>query len=100
MSVTANVDRDDGVVDIAVSGRFDFSLQKDFRASYRDCAPGLKYRVDLAAVEYLDSAALGMLLLLRQHAGGQADSVVLCQPSEPVHKILQVANFDRIFSIE
>jgi anti-anti-sigma factor len=100
MSVVSSISRDDGVVDIAISGRFDFSLQKDFRDAYRDFAPGLRYRVDLAEVEYLDSAALGMLLLLRQHAGGKEDSVVLCRPSEPVDKILRVANFDRIFSIE
>lgn len=99
MSITSRVSESERVVEIAVKGRFDFGLQKEFRDAYRDCAPDMKYRVRLKDVEYLDSAALGMLLLLRQHAGDAKDSVVLCEPSEAVRKILTVANFDRIFSI-
>lgn len=87
-------------MEITVSGRFDFSLQKDFRAAYRDCPPDLSYRVNLSQVDYLDSAALGMLLLLRQHAGEGKNNVTLCTPSGAVDKILRVANFDRIFQIE
>lgn len=99
MSVTSRVSEAEGVVEIVVQGRFDFGLQKEFRDAYRERPANMKYRVSLKDVDYLDSAALGMLLLLRQHAGDQQDSVVLCQPSEPVRKILTVANFDRIFSI-
>ena len=100
MGVTSRVSEQEGVVDIDVSGRFDFSLQKDFRAAYRDCPPGLKYRVNLGNVDYLDSAALGMLLLLRQYAGDGMDGVSLCHAPEVVSKILKVASFDRIFRIE
>lgn len=99
MSVSAKVSEAGRVVEIDISGRFDFSLQKAFRAAYRDCPPDMRYQVNLARVEYLDSAALGMLLLLRQHAGDTRDSVTLCQPGEAVEKILKVANFDRIFEI-
>lgn len=99
MSVSAKLSESDGLVEIDIRGRFDFALQKDFRAAYRDMPPNVKYKVNLTAAEYLDSAALGMLLLLRQHAGDSRDSVTLCQPQEAVDKILRVANFDRIFTI-
>lgn len=99
MSVSSRLSDDGQTVEIEVIGRFDFSLQKEFRAAYRDFPSQLNYRVDLSQVEYLDSAALGMLLLLRQHAGDVRDQVVLCQPREAVEKILGVANFERIFDI-
>lgn len=100
MAVVSHISEDDGKVEIRVVGRFDFSQQKAFRDAYRNCAPGLIYQVDLSAVDYLDSAALGMLLLLRQHAGDNQGDVVLCHPSEAVEKILRVANFHRIFDID
>ena len=100
MTVSSRVSEEQGVVEIEVSGRFDFSLQKHFRDAYRDCSPDMNYRVDLSKVDYLDSAALGMLLLLRQHAGDGKSSVTLCRPGAAVEKILKIANFDRIFDID
>ncbi len=50
--------------------------------------------------EYMDSSALGMLLLLRERAGGdnaQID-IVNCNPGP--EKILKAANFNRLFNIE
>ncbi len=100
MSVTACVSAAGEVVEIQIVGRFDFSLQKAFRATYRDCPPGMVYRVDLSGVDYLDSAALGMLLLLRQHAGEVKQDVVLVQPTPSVAKILRIANFHQIFDVD
>jgi anti-anti-sigma factor len=100
MTVSSRVTEEQDVVEIEVSGRFDFSLQKGFRDAYREYPAGMSYRVDLSRVDYLDSAALGMLLLLRQHAGDGKSSVTLCRPSQAVDKILKVANFHRIFDID
>lgn len=100
MSVSTRVVDHEGMVEIDIQGRFDFSVQKDFRAAYRDCPPSMNYRVNLAEVEYMDSAALGMLLLLRQHAGDTRECVTLLRPQEAVNKVLRVANFDRIFQID
>lgn len=85
---------------IKVSGRFDFSQQKAFRDAYKAVEPGRIFRVDLSGTEYMDSAALGMLLLLKQHTGDTPGGVVLVKPSDEVQKILSVANFDKIFTIE
>lgn len=94
MTVSVNADR----VTIAVSGRFVFELYDDFRASYAETAGvGVAYRVDLADTEYLDSSALGMLLLLREHAGGVASDVEIIQASAEVRRILDVANFGKLF---
>jgi anti-anti-sigma factor len=94
MTVSANGDR----VTIAVTGRFVFELYDDFRASYAGTAGvGVAYLVDLSDTEYLDSSALGMLLLLREHAGGVASNIEIIQASAEVRKILDVANFAKLF---
>jgi anti-anti-sigma factor len=81
-------------VTIAVAGKFDFQLYDEFRASYADTAgDGVEYVVDLAETDYLDSSALGMLLLLREHAGGETSSIEIKQATAEVRKIL---DFDRI----
>ena len=87
-------------VTIAVAGKFDFQLYDEFRASYADTAgDGVEYVVDLAETEYLDSSALGMLLLLREHAGGETSSIEIKQATAEVRKILDVANFGKLFKI-
>jgi anti-anti-sigma factor len=60
-----------GAATIALSGRFDFSAHQAFReacAAALDAAQIGELKVDLAGVDYLDSSALGMLLLLREKA--------------------------------
>lgn len=93
---------DDGKeVRIRVKGRFDFEQHQEFRAAYRNTAgPGVRYIVDLAQTEYMDSSALGMLLLLREHAGGEFADVTIADASEGVRKVLDIANFGRLFRIQ
>ncbi|MGH8376937.1 MAG: STAS domain-containing protein, partial [Pseudomonas sp.] len=55
--------------------------------------------VDLKDATYLDSSALGMLLLLRDHAGGDDSDVRVVNSSTDVRKILAISNFDKLFDI-
>ena len=92
---------DDGkTVTISIKGRFDFDLHQDFRKAFDHAESGsVTYVIDLAEAEYMDSSALGMLLLLRERAGGdRADiSIVNCSPS--VNKILTISNFHKLFTV-
>ena len=45
------------------------------------------------------SSALGMLLLLRDHAGGDNAEVNLVNCNADVRKILTISNFEQLFSI-
>ena len=56
--------------------------------------------LDLRGTTYIDSAALGMLLQLREHAGGKRQAVRLANAQPVIRDILTVANFDRLFTIE
>jgi len=86
---------------IHVDGRFDFSLHQEFRGCYEQVSdPGVTYVVNLGRTEYLDSSALGMLLLLREHAGGDSARVRIVQCRPEVKNILTIANFHQLFSID
>jgi len=84
---------------IHVEGRFDFNCHQQFRRAYEGAAaPVTEYVVDLRGTEYIDSAALGMLLVLRESAGNATVRIANSRPA--VRKILQIANFNTLFAIE
>ena len=100
MSVAMNVADDNKTATIKINGRFDFSLHNDFRKSYKDVTLNAgQYVVDLSATEYLDSSALGMLLLLKEHAESHGGSVRLTGFSNEIKEILTIASFDKIFTL-
>lgn len=101
MAVSQQISDNGKMVSIAVAGRFDFSYHQQFREAYRDTGgPGVAYRVNLSQTEYMDSSALGMLLLLREYAGGDQAEIVLDNPNSEIRRILETANFHRLFVLE
>ena len=58
-----------------------------------------RYVVDMSFTTYLDSSALGMLLLLRDHAGGDHANIRIVHCNEDVKKILSISNFGQLFDI-
>ena len=100
MAVTSEMSTDGSELIISVTGRFDFGSHQEFREAYerQPTKPGL-ITVDLASATYLDSSALGMLLLLRDYAGGDKGKLRLVNSSPDVRKILAISNFDKLFDI-
>ncbi|MDX9667535.1 STAS domain-containing protein [Pseudomonas sp. P5_152] len=101
MSVNTQVSADGQKLTISIKGRFDFAKHQAFRDSFGqvDNQRLNAIVVDLKEVTYLDSSALGMLLLLRDHAGGDDSDVRLVNSSSDVRKILAISNFDKLFDI-
>jgi len=99
MSVTSTVS--DGVLTISVQGRFDFSSLQVFRNAYEKIEPKAKaYVVDLKESDYLDSSALGMLLALRDFAGGDEADIKIANCNPDVRKILIITKLDELFKVE
>ena len=100
MTITTELQTDVQKLTIAIEGRFDFSAHKEFRKSYEDLeeVPS-SYAIDMQQAEYIDSSALGMLLLLRDHAGGDSAEVEILNCNPDVKKILTISNFDQLFTI-
>src|SRR6478609_7867161 len=101
MAITSTVSADGSQVTIYIQGRFDFSSHQDFRNAYERLAKTpSRFRVDLQGTSYLDSSALGMLLLLRDHAGGERSEIEIINCSQDVKKILMISNFEQLFAIQ
>lgn len=99
-NVTVRTSEDGREVIISVAGRFDFSVHKDFREAYsRSDKAGIRYVLDLSRTEYMDSSALGMVLLLKEHAGGEKSRVEIRNARAEVEKILRIANFDKLLEL-
>jgi anti-anti-sigma factor len=94
--------RTDACATLRLSGRFQFDSRRDFRSAYDQfiADAGVKVIVlDFTGVDYLDSSALGMLLLLREKAGAVGKEVELANTRGAVRQVLDVANFARLFRI-
>lgn len=101
MGVTYRIDKDSSLLTIAIDGRFDFAQHKAFRDAYKDVDPkAMRFVVDLSSASYLDSSALGMLLLLREYAGGDASRVMITGCGEEVRRVLKIANFEKLFTLQ
>ena len=100
MPIASQLSKDGRELTIRVSGRFDFSVHQEFREAYESLAEQPeRFRVDMREASYLDSSALGMLLLLRDHAGGDHADVQIVNCNADVRKILTISNFQQLFSI-
>lgn len=88
---------------LSLNGRFDFHSHRDFRAAYENAleADGVReIEINFAAVDYLDSSALGMLLLLREKAEAMGKLVVLSGLKGTVKQVLDIANFGKLFTVK
>ncbi|MFV9615167.1 MAG: STAS domain-containing protein [Gammaproteobacteria bacterium] len=101
MSVKQNISDDGKIMHLSITGRFDYKITKEFRDSYTRAArhKGVTYYINLNNASYIDSSALGILLLLRECAKHNDGRVIIEQPSEQVSQVLKVANFERLFTI-
>jgi len=86
---------------IVVHGCFNYSVHKEFRNSFeRAPTQPASYVVDMNSTTSLDSSALGMLLLLREYAGGDQSDIKITHCNSDVKKTLMISNFDQLFSVE
>ena len=100
MAITSLPSSDGQELTILIQGRFDFGAHQEFRNAYeRVNRTPQRYVVDLKETTYLDSSALGMLLLLRDHAGGDSAQIRLLNCNPDVRKILAISNFEQLFNI-
>lgn len=85
-----------------LSGHFAFDAHRDFKAAYHDQLRNSTISalvVNLAEVKFLDSSALGMLLVLRDHANATNKSLTLSCPSTIAMRTFEIASFHNMFTI-
>jgi anti-anti-sigma factor len=53
--------------------------------------------IDFSDIEFIDSAGLGMLLILKEEMDKKSGRVLLMNPKGQVEKIFRVSKFDSLF---
>ena len=85
---------------IRLAGRFDFNSFKNFQNQYEPLLadPAIAViDINMSGVSYLDSSALGMLMLLREKADAAGKRVRIEQSQGMARDILDMANFHKRF---
>ena len=98
MKLNVHHDTEQDCLTLQFGEHFDFTVHRDFHdACLGARAPARSYVVDLGEVNSMDSSALGMLLLLREHAGGERSEIRIVNAGSALRGTLKVAGFDKLF---
>ena len=98
MTIDTSFDSGSNSLTIKVTGRFDFGVHQGFRKAIEQINAKMKFIiVDLNATDYMDSSALGMLSVLRDKVNVNQQTIKLVNIKPEVRKILEIANFDKLF---
>jgi anti-anti-sigma factor len=102
MSLQIGINSTNDVFVITLAGSFVFSAHRDFRKARENALESNKNKIeiDMGKVEYLDSSALGMLLLLREKANASNRKVSLTHCHDLVQEVLNMAHFRQLFIIQ
>lgn len=87
---------------IFLIGQFDFNAHKAFRLACQELLDNsaiTQIEVDFEQVPYLDSSALGMLLLLKERASNVNKELALVNCKDTVRQVLEIACFNKLFNI-
>ena len=92
---------DDRAVQITISDEFTFSDNSKFREMLKhlDSKDIAHIRVEFADCDFVDSAALGMLLLLKERADQIPAELELANAKDQVLKVLELSRFQDLFQM-
>jgi anti-anti-sigma factor len=87
---------------VRISGEFTFTDHSAFKSMMSRLfnGRGSAVTIDLAKLEFIDSAGLGMLLLARDEAKKAERALVLRGPIGQVKRMFGVTKFDTLFAVE
>lgn len=101
--MAVDVEINGSVARLGMTGQFNFQAHRPFKEAYAALIENSaisEIEVEMSRLDYMDSSALGMLMLLNERAKATNKNVVLLNPSGAVSQVLEVANFGKIFNIK
>jgi HptB-dependent secretion and biofilm anti anti-sigma factor len=90
-----------GTFNLTLSGKFTFADHPEFREILAKIGEDDVRQIvlQMSGVEFVDSAALGMLLLARDEAEKHNKSLILSGATGQVKKMFEMAKFSNLFTI-
>lgn len=92
----------DAKMQVRLTGNFDYTMRNQFMAQVDEAmahASVQEIRIDMGGLDYIDSSALGMLLMLRDKAKKQNATVTLANAQGRIRQVLDTAQFERLFNV-
>lgn len=87
---------------IEMNGKFTFSDHADFKDLFElfkgDALETLEF--DVEKLDFVDSAALGLLLLVRDEAEKHSTHLILIKPTGQVKKMFEISRFYELFDVK
>ena len=100
--IVERIERDDRATTVTLSGGLDLStiveLQEALEAECSSTPSRLV--IDLAAVEFIDSAALHLFITMSNRLAAGGGSLEIVQVPEPLRRIFSITNLDTLLLAE
>lgn len=101
--ISTEVDHENSIIKINLPENFDFKIHREFRAAYEQSGnKNMNFIINMENTSYMDSSALGMLLLLREFTGNDTaiERVKIINVGDEVKEILRISKFEKLFEIQ
>ena len=88
---------------LILNGRFDFNSHSVFNQSADSLLKNAgidELELDFEQVKYIDSSAMGILLLFKERAKAASKSIALVNCKGSVAQVLELSNFHRLFTLK
>ena len=97
-----SIEEKGGEVVVVMNGSFTFSDNQQFRTTLKELQQksASVIGLEMSGVDFIDSAALGMLLLLRDTMQTSGTALELRNPQGQIRKMFELSNFNDLFTIK
>jgi anti-anti-sigma factor len=88
---------------LVLTGRFDFNSHSVFNQSADSLLKDAgidELELDFEQVKYIDSSAMGILLLFKERAKAASKSISLLNCKGTVAQVFELSNFHRLFTLK
>jgi anti-sigma B factor antagonist len=94
-------EKDPQLCQIFISGEVDLSNSGELRKTILGALKTTpQVKINLSGVEYIDSSGIAAMVEGLQFANSHGKTFSLCDPSQQVRSILELARLDQVFDIE
>ncbi len=101
MSIDSELSTDKKSLTITIDGDFDSSIAEEFKQAYEAHDEPLElFILNMHTIHYMDSTALGLLLVMREYAENNGIDIHIVNMNDVVLEIFRVLNFHKLFKPE
>jgi anti-sigma B factor antagonist len=94
-----SLEQESGAAVVVAAGELDAFVEDDLVDVFKDAEHEQRVVVDLTAVSFLDSTALGILVRAVRERTGQGGSIRVVLPDGTARRIFEITTLDRVLPV-